>query len=1575
MAKNYIEFELRPNVAIGEFTRKFNALEGEAQRAFLDASTVQPKPVTQKVTLQAELNETGFKSAVALTDGIKKNSEQLSTFINQANKLQDGSVAKLKQQLAQATQVRNEIARYETSIGGVAAIVRSVNPLWTEQNNRVKLLREELNKASASSFWDRLKVDLNFGAFEKFGGVVNGLVNTFQSLGIIFGQIIAPINDVIDTLGKLQGIDLTFRAIGQGPADVATIFQASTDIATKYGVSLNAVREGFVKLSPTVLAAGGNLGQVEGVVSALSSRFAAFGLSADQANRVLNGIIQAFGKGKLQAEELNQQISEADPAFRVDFAEALQKAGKELGILGGKADGTVANLNELVKNGEITADVLLAVLPYTEKLSSAFGALGPTAQSALQAFAKGQATVKQVTTQIQNLNQLNFETLAKSVQPLIQSFIQLQAIATDTFAVFLKSEAFKLLSTVLSDLVGGIVFIVTALVKLGTAFAAILDPVLGALNAINSVIPVTKLLGVALGVFLAGSVIKLATSAIPLLIGSTRALIAANQAWLASTLASSAPIGKLASTIKSNVIPSLLAFGANLKGKTLSGLASLIVSTKTATTALDRIKGVTGAAGGSFGILAPTISALASRFTSTAASSKAAGKAIQTTGATAANAAGDLLGTAAATAAGEIAADLAAKSFGKYQAASKAAGGAAKAASGSFKITGDVLEGVNAGTAAAGINWGKFLAVLRVTALPVAVAATAFAALNTATNTSSAAAKSFEEAFKSIKTELQNTKATLKSATSEFQSFINVVNQIRREQGAKIPQFLEGLDVSRASEGLQKGKAEIEETFADLTKEIDKYDRATASDRSTENIKAGVKAKIQSYDALIQANIAARNEFAKKWKDSGASPQNIAALKKYAAEIEQLRRDRQKFVNEAAAKGITFNAEVSTEEFNGSIEFLKAEIKSLGEDSASIKIGLNEPYRQKLNQEIIGIKQVLQLLENDPVLIKAEVQFKAQISELKAAVDLGKAYADKIKASLDLDQSTFTLAKANVDYKISGAERELEALKDRNASESEIKAKELEIKDLKEQQAGIEKEASIAKLNGLAATQKAERQSLEQTQRMRQLELEIAIIRARADQNAAKAALTRYEQKRKEAQIDAFKDGKVTDEELERINYFDELVNLSKQNVSLRNQEVAALEKSKKSVQEQNQVEKDTLGIRQQTEVNTAQAAVNSQNITASATAAARATLGIATAAKQVSYGLIQAGGKVIELTSAASGTNSAFAQVGRSAAAAGGQISAGLDGAASSVESIATAAKEATGQIVTSVQELGNVGGQAADNLQGIASPLQGLKGSFDEVTTAANNIATPIEGAQDSISPLNDATGTLATNFGGAAEAASGLSSSVSGVATSAASAGVNSRELPENLGEAETKAQSISDKLNSLDGTRISVEVSYSGGLPGFWTGGPVNAGKLIRVNELGKESFLSNSGKLSMINKPRNATFRPPTSGTIIPAHITKMMNIPRSGVKVSRNASSKISRTSTGNSSIAAMTRAIAGALNEIKQPSNIKQDYGQAEAAQAAQLGRLHNAINRLSEKNWNVNVNLRNTGSTGYLDALNRSL
>jgi len=104
-----------------------------------------------------------------------------------------------------------------------------------------------------------------------------------------------------------------------------------------------------------------------------------------------------------------------------------------------------------------------------------------------------------------------------------------------------------------------------------------------------------------------------------------------------------------------------------------------------------------------------------------------------------------------------------------------------------------------------------------------------------------------------------------------------------------------------------------------------------------------------------------------------------------------------------------------------------------------------------------------------------------------------------------------------------------------------------------------------------------------------------------------------------------------------------------------------------------------------------------------------------------------------------------------------------------------------------------------------------------------------------------------------------------------------------------QAAIKANKEVDKGNQVNPDSALTNQGAVGGAPFLFTGGPLGAGQTAHVNELGKEAFLSASGRLSMINAPAFGKWRAPESGTVIPAHLTKKLDIPAGGVNLNKAA--------------------------------------------------------------------------------------
>lgn len=402
----------------------------------------------KKVVIRTEVDENGVRRLTSSVVTLRSETDKLAVAYRNALKTEPGSATSLRQQINQAKAARDAIAKYGQAIDLVnrkEVFSSQQSQSWIDANTRVKQLEAAYKNLQATGDGLGSRLTGSFNQFLSVGNKLQDIVAIFQSIGIAVGAITKPIKDATNALADLQAFSLTFQSIGQTTGAAQSTLQEASRIALGLGVNIKTVREGFQQLSPVVLNSGGSLDDVSNIVEALSSRFAAFGLSADRSRRVLNGIIQAFSKGKLMAEEFTQQIAEADPAIKSDFAKALFEARSELGALGKDVDGTTANLEDLIKAGRITNDVLIKTLPLLSKSSLLFGKLGTSAGSAVDALKRGVegVTITQVEAQIQNLNQLNLERLADIAKPLVFGLLEGQAAITDFITKISKLQITK----------------------------------------------------------------------------------------------------------------------------------------------------------------------------------------------------------------------------------------------------------------------------------------------------------------------------------------------------------------------------------------------------------------------------------------------------------------------------------------------------------------------------------------------------------------------------------------------------------------------------------------------------------------------------------------------------------------------------------------------------------------------------------------------------------------------------------------------------------------------------------------------------------------------------------------------------------------------------------------------------------------------------------------------------------------------------------------------------------------------------------------------------------------------------
>lgn len=410
-----------------------------------------------------------------LTNVNKLNAEQ-----SKLNQLQEGSVTKLRQQVNQAKQARDSIARMKTETDKYGKAVQVVNPQWELANQKVNALEGSLARATGDFFklaqiqFPGLDQIGKFaGLFGQVSQIVEGAVQAFQAVNQAFEPL-------VQRNKQIQNLQLSLTAFTGSAETASEILGSAKNVALTYGVSLETVEKAYKRLTPAIIASGGNVQDAEKSITALSARIVALGLNTEQAGRYQEAFAQVMGKGKLQSEELNQQFSELDGALRAQLASYL------------KAKYGITDFNQALKDGEITAAIFReAFVAISDDLTTKLaGGINEIQERIRTLGQEGGLTVQQLDNIRGSLATITaegfgktFAGLGQAVEAVKTQFSQFfAALATNTPALAQGfSQLFTIIGKLLELIVGGLLVAIS-----GTVI--IIDRVIGKIQELGNII-------------------------------------------------------------------------------------------------------------------------------------------------------------------------------------------------------------------------------------------------------------------------------------------------------------------------------------------------------------------------------------------------------------------------------------------------------------------------------------------------------------------------------------------------------------------------------------------------------------------------------------------------------------------------------------------------------------------------------------------------------------------------------------------------------------------------------------------------------------------------------------------------------------------------------------------------------------------------------------------------------------------------------------------------------------------------------------------------------------------------------
>lgn len=351
--------------------------------------------------------------------------------------IQGGSIAEIKSQRAELVALRDA--------------TRINSPEFQRLTKEIQKFDKQLDSS-------KTKTKGFVAAFARIAIVSAG----FQAVSSGLRSVGNAIDVFVRRTKDVEGFGLALRNAGLEQAEVSRVFKQAETTANALGAPLAQVEKTYKRMIPALQAVGTSSADSDKFIEQISARTQTLGLNTEQSGRLLEAFAQVLSKGKLQAEELNQQISELDGAFRVQFAEAL-------GV-------STQALNDLISSSQITADVFVKTV---NKMANGADLLKKRIQD-------GTATIQQFQNQIGNIDTKNIEAIGAAIEPAIKSFLRIRLAVSEFVKDFRETEQFDNLVIVFNGIAKGAEIVVKGFLSLVTAINKLTAPLVGIQNFVLS---------------------------------------------------------------------------------------------------------------------------------------------------------------------------------------------------------------------------------------------------------------------------------------------------------------------------------------------------------------------------------------------------------------------------------------------------------------------------------------------------------------------------------------------------------------------------------------------------------------------------------------------------------------------------------------------------------------------------------------------------------------------------------------------------------------------------------------------------------------------------------------------------------------------------------------------------------------------------------------------------------------------------------------------------------------------------------------------------------------------------------
>lgn len=315
----------------------------------------------QKARERANGLEANFNEVRAAYDGLaatlrdnRNDTEAVAAAQQRLEKALEGSAASLTKNGAAAERAERRMTELSSRSDRAGRDLRELGSAANRTGRDMETLATRVKRAEVNlaSFRDQGRTTLSL--MQRIRGQVLALTSAYVGLyGVGSG-----IRGIINANLELEATQSRLRvAVGDSNEAVGAELSFVEGVADDLKLQFRELSEAYGRYATAARISGATTEETRAVFLGLAKAARVNKLSGDQLTRAFRAVEQIFSQGKVQAEELREQLADAGLAGTV-------------GILGDALGVTGAELDKMLENGEIGAQ---ALIPFAQELERRFG--------------------------------------------------------------------------------------------------------------------------------------------------------------------------------------------------------------------------------------------------------------------------------------------------------------------------------------------------------------------------------------------------------------------------------------------------------------------------------------------------------------------------------------------------------------------------------------------------------------------------------------------------------------------------------------------------------------------------------------------------------------------------------------------------------------------------------------------------------------------------------------------------------------------------------------------------------------------------------------------------------------------------------------------------------------------------------------------------------------------------------------------------------------------------------------------------------------------------------------------------